>query len=82
MRRFLAIPVALLMVGCAEDPVLTPSVPTTITRVGNEVGTPGWLLTEGLSVVVHVAISGCFSGPVADWVLPGTWRTTWGSTAS
>ena len=67
MRFAAAIPMVLLLAACAEDPVLTPSVPTTITRVGGEVGTPGWLLTDGLSVVVRDHRGEPLEGIAVEW---------------
>ena len=75
MKRISAIAMVLLVVGCADDPVLTPSVPTTITRVGSEVGTPGWLLTDGLSVVVRDHRGEPLEGVTVEWSSAegGTW---------
>ena len=67
MRFAAAIPMVLLLAACAEDPVLTPFVPTTITRVGGEVGTPGWLLTDGLSVVVRDHRGEPLEGIAVEW---------------
>jgi hypothetical protein len=51
-RRLITMIATLALVACGEDPVFTPSVPTTITQVGTANGTPGWLLDDALRVKV------------------------------
>jgi hypothetical protein len=67
MRPFPALVLATLLVACGDDPVLTPSEPTSIARVGTEVGTPGWLLSEGLSVVVRDHRGEPLEGETVEW---------------
>lgn len=67
MRRFLTSVMMVMLAACGEDPVLIPAVPTTISRVGDEVGTPGWRLATPLTIRVLDNTGAPVANAAVEW---------------